>query len=85
VGVTFEVLRISAGSGLGSAVRCRTQGALAPEPLHAGDRLHIRVTMTARQGFSIQLAPLPHPRTTTVAYGVAAGTAAHGSPTGARR
>ena len=47
--------------------------------------VYIRITMTAPQNFSIQWAPIPRLRPMTVAYDVAVGTPAHGSPTGARR
>ena len=47
--------------GMSSAARCRTPGASAPRPLHAGDRLHVGITMTVPQSFLARSAPLQHP------------------------
>ena len=53
--------------GMSSAARCRTPGASAPRPVHAGDRLHVGITMTVPQSFLARSAPLQHPRCLAVA------------------
>jgi hypothetical protein len=58
---------------------------MAPQPLHAGDRLHIRIAMTISQSFSTRSAPLSQLRTAAAAQDVAGNTLQHRAPIGARR
>jgi hypothetical protein len=74
--------------GMSSAVRRRAPGASAPRPLHAGDRLHLRITMTDSPGSSGLLARserTPHPDRPAAVRDGGEGVDQHGSAAGVRR